>query len=139
MLLVAILTVEVARLDAFRAYETKAVHVMARYGGHIERVLVMTSPEGVIAESPPTTPPPPRRGILGIIDEVGRDLDREVEKVLHPNEAPGLLRELHVVSFPDAEAYEAYRRDSEIVALAAERERCVRSTQIWRADEGPPY
>lgn len=41
MLLVAILTVARAQLDAFRAYEHAAAKIMARHGGAIERALVV--------------------------------------------------------------------------------------------------
>ena len=141
MLLVAILTIDAAKLDHYRAYERRAAQIMARYGGRIERVLVMTGPEGAVARAiPPPSPPPKRGGILGAIEEVAHEIDREVENVLHPNDPPaGGLRELHVVSFPDDAAYEAYRFDSELAQLATERERYVRKTEIWRADEGPTY
>jgi uncharacterized protein (DUF1330 family) len=41
VLLVALLTVERSRLDAFRRYETRAARIMAAHGGRIERALVM--------------------------------------------------------------------------------------------------
>ncbi|MDX2088536.1 MAG: hypothetical protein SFX73_11840 [Kofleriaceae bacterium] len=41
MLLVAIMTVPRAQLDAFRAYEHAAAKIMARHRGAIERALVL--------------------------------------------------------------------------------------------------
>ena len=142
MLLVAILTVEHAKLDEYREYERQAAQVMARHGGAIERVLVMPGPEGVAAPAAPPAPaPPPKRGgIMGALEGVARDIDRRVEKVLHPNDPPpGAIRELHILSFPTESAYDAYRFDAELAKLAPVRERCVTKTEIWRADEGPRY
>ncbi len=46
MTLIVILTVRRVSLEAFRAYERRAASVMARHGGAIERVVVITPPEG---------------------------------------------------------------------------------------------
>ncbi len=49
------------------------------------------------------------------------------------------LRELHLVRFPDAEAFGSYRADPDLAALAPLREAGVADTIIWPASEGPRY
>lgn len=96
MLLVAILTVPRAQLDAFRAYEHAAAKIMARHRGAIERALV--------------------------VDEGG-----------------DTLRELHIVRFATDEDFTRYRADPALLALADVRARCVLSTEILPASDGPAY
>lgn len=47
--------------------------------------------------------------------------------------------EVHLVSFPDAAAFEAYRASPEAQALAAERERVIARTEILEGREAGPY
>ena len=47
--------------------------------------------------------------------------------------------EMHVVTFPDREAYEAYRADPELVSLASLRARAVLRTVIWEGVDLPPF
>lgn len=96
MLLVAILTVPRAQLDAFRAYEHAAAKIMARHHGAIERALVV---------------------------DTGGDT----------------LRELHIVRFATDDDFARYRADPELLALADVRARCVLSTEILPASDGPTY
>ncbi len=72
MVLVVFLTVRRDALDSFRDFEHRAARVMARYGGAIERTVVLTTDA-------------------------------------HPD-APH--REVHLVTFPDAAAFDAYRKDA---------------------------
>lgn len=141
MLLVAVLTVEHAKLDEYRQYERAAAQIMARYGGQIERVLVMSGVEGApTAAAPPPPPKEKRGGIMGALEKVASEIDRGVEKVLHPSDPPpGTFRELHILSFPDEATYDAYRFDGELAQLAGTRARCVMKTEIWRAEDGPRY
>ncbi|WP_437590159.1 DUF1330 domain-containing protein [Sorangium sp. So ce1000] len=97
MTLVVILTVRCEALDTFRAYETRAAAVMARYGGAIERTVV-TAPDGA-----------------------------------------GLTKEIHIITFPDEQAFSAYRRDAELGAVAHLRDASVVHTEILRGEEGPDY
>lgn len=53
--------------------------------------------------------------------------------------AQDTYRELHVVRFPDDAALAAYRADPELVARSAERDRAVISTEVWSAEQLPPY
>jgi uncharacterized protein (DUF1330 family) len=47
--------------------------------------------------------------------------------------------EVHLVSFPDAQSFEAYRADPATLALRAERERVIRRTQVLEGVEAGPY
>lgn len=98
MTLVVILTVRHRALDTFRAFERRAAAVMARYGGAIERSVVV----------------PPESG-------------------------SELLREIHVVTFPDVEALEGYRADVELRSIAHLRDLAVVKTEILIGEEGPDY
>lgn len=135
MLLVAVITIEPGKLEEFRKYEQAAATIMARYNGVIERAIGLPGPVTLPKAS---TPAPKRGGIMGAIDEVATQIDRGIEKVLHPNDNPG-YRELHILRFPDEAAFDAYSADTELVALASERAKYVVSTEIWRAEEGPRY
>ena len=54
-------------------------------------------------------------------------------------EDPQHLKEVHVVSFPNAQAFESYRADTELAALAPLRERVIAATDIWVGRNGPVY
>ena len=47
--------------------------------------------------------------------------------------------EVHVVSFPDWNAFDAYRADPAFKALLAQRERVISRTEIWRGEERAVY
>ena len=55
-----------------------------------------------------------------------------------PADAP-LPDEIHVVSFPSAEALAAYRADAELAGLAALRESAIARTELVVGDEIPRY
>jgi len=59
--------------------------------------------------------------------ELGTSLDRD------------LVRELHIVRFPDEDAFLAYQRDPALAELAELRARAVIETTIRRATDGPSY
>ena len=48
-------------------------------------------------------------------------------------------KEVHLVTFPSAEAFAAYRADPALKALAPLREASVVSTETWEGEEGPTY
>ncbi|HMJ10038.1 MAG TPA: hypothetical protein VK524_01470 [Polyangiaceae bacterium] len=52
---------------------------------------------------------------------------------------PQHLKEVHVVTFPSSDAFEAYRADSELAALAPLRESAIAATEIWMGRQGPTY
>lgn len=129
------ITVVPGKLDEFRKYEHAAAAIMARYNAVIERAIGLP---GVIDLPKATVPKPKRGGIIGVIEEVGSEIDGAVEELLHSTKGPG-YRELHILRFPDEAAYDAYRVDPELVALATQRAQCIAATEIWRAEEGPRY
>lgn len=56
-----------------------------------------------------------------------------------PSADPALIEELHLVTFPDAEAFAAYQKDPEIVAAAPLRAAAIVSTRVVIGNEGPDY
>ena len=47
--------------------------------------------------------------------------------------------EVHVVSFPDWSAFEAYRADPAFKLLLPRRERLIARTEIWRGEQRETY
>ena len=82
-------------MEAFRAYESKAAAIMARYGGVIERT---------------------------IIEE--------------PTDADKPVREVHLITFPDLDAFHRYRADPELAALADARAACIAHTELLIGRDG---
>jgi uncharacterized protein (DUF1330 family) len=56
-----------------------------------------------------------------------------------PSAEPALLEELHFVTFPDGEAFAAYRDDPEMAAAAPLREASIAATRVVIGEEGPDY
>jgi uncharacterized protein (DUF1330 family) len=50
-----------------------------------------------------------------------------------------LMREVHVVTFPSAEAFAAYREDPELAQAAPLRQAAIEETQILIGTDGPAY
>jgi hypothetical protein len=60
--------------------------------------------------------------------------------VVIPPAGPGdLLREVHVVTFPDRAALAAYRQDAELLAAGRLREASVADTHVLIGTDGPDY
>jgi hypothetical protein len=135
VLLVALITIAPGKLDEFRKYEHAAANIMARYNGVIERAIGLP---GVVELPRAHVPKPKRGGIMGVLEEVGSEIDKAADELLHSTKGPG-YRELHILRFPDEAAYDAYRVDAELVALSPQRAACVAAAEIWRAEEGPRY
>jgi uncharacterized protein (DUF1330 family) len=57
--------------------------------------------------------------------------------------APGpdaaLIKEVHVVTFPSADAFAAYRQDAELAEAAPLRDAAIASTEILIGSDGPRY
>jgi uncharacterized protein (DUF1330 family) len=47
--------------------------------------------------------------------------------------------EIHLVTFPDAAAFEAYRNDPDLAALGEQRSRAIVATELFNGDDHPPY
>ncbi len=63
-----------------------------------------------------------------IMSRHGGNLERAIE--LDGEESAETFREVHIVTFPDRAAFDAYRSDPEIVALATLRKSAIASTEI---------
>ena len=85
-------------LGSFRTFEGHAARVMKRYGGAIERTVVLAAAA-----------------------------------------ASEIHEEVHLVRFPSAEAFEAYRADPEIAAVRHLRDESVIATDVARGEDGPEY
>jgi len=59
--------------------------------------------------------------------------------VVRPDPGPGLLKEIHVVTFPDEPAFRAYRGDARLAELAHLRDASVVGTDVLIGEDGPDY
>lgn len=98
VIIVAILTLRTGASQSFREFETKAARIMSRYGGVIERSVVV--------------------------------------EPLAPREP---AREVHVVTFPDPDAFANYRIDPDLAALAGLRLASIAHTEVLIGRKGPDY
>jgi uncharacterized protein (DUF1330 family) len=48
-------------------------------------------------------------------------------------------REVHLITFPDAAAFAAYRADPELAALAQLREEAIVAAEVLVGEDGPTY
>lgn len=65
-----------------------------------------------------------------------------IERVIHPTASPSsdlLPHEIHLVSFPSRERFEAYRADQDLAAFAVLRQAAIARTDVIIGDEGEPY
>ena len=59
--------------------------------------------------------------------------------VVNHNNDSDRLKEIHVVSFPNARAFSAYQQDIRIAAIAYLREKSVIQTELHIGETGPIY
>lgn len=65
-----------------------------------------------------------------------------IDRVIRPTasaRADVLPREIHIVSFPSLERFEAYRGDRDLAELAPLRESAIHRTEITIGKEARPY
>jgi hypothetical protein len=63
-----------------------------------------------------------------------------IERVIVEDDgAADTLREVHVVTFPSADAWSTYRADPALAALAALRAEAVVSTELVIGEDAPAY
>jgi uncharacterized protein (DUF1330 family) len=67
----------------------------------------------------------------------GGRIERTV--VVTPSGSAELVKEIHVVTFPDARAFARYRDDPRLGKLAHLRQAAVVSTEIHVGEDGPDY
>jgi uncharacterized protein (DUF1330 family) len=59
--------------------------------------------------------------------------------VVVAGDSPELLKEIHVVTFPEERAYRAYQQDPRRAELAHLRAAAVVSTEVLVGEDGPDY
>jgi uncharacterized protein (DUF1330 family) len=64
-----------------------------------------------------------------IMRRYGGKLERRIGRT--PQSDPAQPEEMHIVTFPDQDAFHRYRADSELASLAELRARAIRQTTIW--------
>lgn len=57
----------------------------------------------------------------------------------NPSASGAPLREVHIISFPDSSAFDRYRVDPELAALATMRDSCIAHTEVMLGQAGPDY
>ena len=67
----------------------------------------------------------------------GGAIERTV--VVPPRGDGELLREIHIVRFPDERAFSAYRNDRDLAEVAHLREASVARAEMLIGDDGPDY
>jgi hypothetical protein len=77
------------------------------------------------------------RHAAGVMAAHGGRIERTI--VVPLADAPDLLKEIHVVTFPGAGAFRAYREDARLAELAHLREAAVVSTEVFVGEDGPDY
>ena len=76
-------------------------------------------------------------GAAEIMAGHGGAIERTVVAVADP---PGeTFREIHIVTFPDADAFAAYRSDARLREVTGLRERAVIATELIIGEDGPEY
>ena len=53
--------------------------------------------------------------------------------------SPGLMKEIHVVTFPDEKAFADYRKDECLAEFAHLRDESVVDTELFVGEDGPRY
>ena len=71
-----------------------------------------------------------------------RKYQGDIERVIRPTSSPSseaLPYEIHIVTFPSLERFEAYRNDADLAQLASLRQAAIARTSILIGEEGEPY
>jgi uncharacterized protein (DUF1330 family) len=113
--------------------------------------------EAAMTGTAPWRQPPPRFALVATLrvrkeaEESFRAYERLAAAVMRryggtiartvalPDDDPATFVELHVVTFPDAEAFAAYQRDDELARSAHLREASIVATKIAIGAPGPEY
>jgi uncharacterized protein (DUF1330 family) len=72
-----------------------------------------------------------------IMSRYGGKIERRIS--FPPGDDRSQPDELHVVTFPDSECFERYRRDPDLRALATLRAKAIRETVVWQAVGARPF
>jgi len=77
------------------------------------------------------------RRVAAIMADYGAKIERTV--VVQSDPHTDTFKEVHIVRFPNSDAWAAYRGDARYLALAPIRERVVVSTDVLVGEDGPDY
>lgn len=69
----------------------------------------------------------------------GGRIERRVAVEPIPDATGDTPHEVHVVTFPSAESFAAYRRDPDTTALSDLRNRAIRKTVLWHGRDLPGF
>jgi len=72
-----------------------------------------------------------------VMKEHGGRIERTI--VIAPEGSPDVIKEIHVLTFPDAEAFAEYRNDKRLAELAHLRDESVVHTELLAGEDGPSY
>jgi uncharacterized protein (DUF1330 family) len=73
----------------------------------------------------------------GVMKTHGGRIERTI--VVAPDGSPEVFKEIHVVTFPDAQAFAAYRNDERLRQMTHLRDESVVHTEILIGEDGPTY
>jgi uncharacterized protein (DUF1330 family) len=73
----------------------------------------------------------------GVMKEHDGRIKRTI--VVAPEGSPNVMKEIHVLTFPDAEAFAAYRNDERLAKLAHLRDESIINTEFLAGEEGSSY
>jgi antibiotic biosynthesis monooxygenase (ABM) superfamily enzyme len=71
--------------------------------------------------------------------EIMRDHGGCIERRVGIAADAGAPDEVHVVTFPDAAAFDAYRSDPRSLSLSTLRAEAIRDTVVWRGSDLPAF
>ena|SRR5687767_4233876 len=77
------------------------------------------------------------RHAAGVMKKHGGQIERTV--VVVPDGSLEVIREIHVVTFPNEEAFAAYRKDEQLAEFAHLRDQSVVHTELFVGEDGPSY
>lgn len=77
------------------------------------------------------------RHAAAVMASHGGRIERTV--VITADAGADVIKEIHLVTFPDAAAFQAYRADERLGKMAALREESVVHTEVLAGEEGPDY
>ncbi len=72
-----------------------------------------------------------------VMSRYGGAIERRI--ALHRDEDSTEPSEIHIVSFPDRDSFESYKRDPELESLRPLRMRAIRETVLWLGEDLPPF
>jgi uncharacterized protein (DUF1330 family) len=77
------------------------------------------------------------RRAAAVMAKHGGAIERTV--VITPQNAEDFVKEIHIVTFPDEQAFLAYRQDTDLTAVASLRAESVIHTELMIGEDGPDY